>query len=175
MSNKLRELAERAIIENMDDEKACASIIAMAVTQRIFTAAEAESIREDLRRWNAKEEIKKETNTPEQLRMSKALRAEYGMYPALCLSLLIKQLPYSMINEDRWMVPDEKAICKALNIKTDMYVTIRNKLRDMNVIEKRVNTKLKKLSIRINFEELQRVYDAYVESDTTDHGDSLEV
>lgn len=151
---ELRQLAERAILENINDEAACKKILTDAFSAGLFTEEEVNATVEDVKRWNSRiiDEADKIVS-PEQLEMSKKLLVALGPFPSLMLIALIKQFPERSIG-DGWMLPDQKALEKALQIDSATYVSILNKLRDECLLEKKVDKRLKKLIVSLDFYEI---------------------
>lgn len=172
MDTEARKLAERAILENIENEVECKKILTDAFTAGLFTNDEVEVIVKDVKAWNDKRAERDKVATPEQLKMSRALLKELGAYPALALITLIKQFPHRAIGEG-WMIPDEKATIKALQIQPFQYHSILNNLKEKSFLEKKLNKDLKKITIKLNFFRIQKAFEDY--EDDEPHGDSLEV
>jgi hypothetical protein len=172
MNIEARKIAERAILENINDEAACKDILTKAFTAGLFTEEEVNITVAEIKAWNDRN--KEKVASPEQLRISKALLKALGPFPALTLVLLIKQFPKRSIG-DGWMQPDVPGICKALKYKSPQFYGIVNTFQDRGLLEKTVDKRIKKLVIKLNFFAIQDLYEGNTDEPDEPHDDSSKV
>lgn len=160
---QLRILAEKAILENLDNEKECKDLLEKAWSAKLFDEEEINMIVKDIRRWNNtfKEAEKDPKKYEEQLAISKKLMSALGIYRTLALVTLIKQFPMYAIN-DEWFLPNTKKLCEALNIESKAAMVLINDLRDENLIDKKI-VKGKGLALKINFYNIEKLYDTDIQ------------
>lgn len=148
VSSYPRQLAEKAILENLGNEVVCKEILETAYKAGLFTSDEVEKLVSLCRNWGRLDADIPDGVKDLQKAVSKALLDNLGPFPALTLRLLIGQLP-SRVIEGSSFRPDVKEICKAMAYDDKAFYLIVNTLVEKGLLHK--NTVGRKLVLTIDF------------------------
>lgn len=152
-----RKVAELAILENIENEVECKKILTDAYKAGLFTDREVNLIVEDIKAYNDRYKNRSEEEQEERDRINKALLRELGPSVSFVLSKLIHQFPNRTF-EDDWFIPDMKDIEKSTRLSSSQIEAIIIILKEKGLIESKIEKKIKKRIMKINFYNVAAIY-----------------
>lgn len=152
-----RKVAELAILENLENEVECKKILTDAYKAGLFTDREVNKIVEDIKAYNDQFKGRSDAELEERERINKALLKALGPSVSFVLSKLIHQYPNRILVDD-WFIPDVKDIEKSTRLSSSQVEAIIIILRDKDLIETKIEKKIKKRIMRINFYNVTAIY-----------------